>query len=81
MEGWRQGRLGSKEDHSTIKGNYKTNLTHTGLLMEGLSECYLTVCGNGYPNDCAPCHSVLPKIRWWCIPAFEPLFGFTSPAA
>jgi hypothetical protein len=36
MEGWRQGRLGSKEDHSTTKGNYKTNLTLTGLLMEGL---------------------------------------------
>ena len=36
MEGWRQGRLGSKEDHSTIKGNYKTDLTLTGLLMEGL---------------------------------------------
>ena len=36
MEGWRQGRLGSKEDHSTTKGNYKTDLTLTGLLMEGL---------------------------------------------
>jgi hypothetical protein len=36
MEGWRQGRLGSKEDHSNIKGNYKTDLTLTGLLMEGL---------------------------------------------
>jgi len=38
MEGWRQGRLGSKEDHSTTKGNYKTDLTLTGLLMEGLGE-------------------------------------------
>ena len=36
MEGWRQRRLGSKEDHSTSKGNYKTGLTLTGLLMEGL---------------------------------------------
>jgi hypothetical protein len=36
MEGWRQRRLGSKEDHSTNKGNYKTDLTLTGLLMEGL---------------------------------------------
>jgi len=36
MEGWRQGRLGSKEDHSTTKGNYKTDLTLTGLLMKGL---------------------------------------------
>jgi len=36
MEGWRQGRLGSREDHSTTKGNYKTDLTLTGLLMEGL---------------------------------------------
>jgi hypothetical protein len=38
MEGWRQRRLGSKEDHSTTKGNYKTYLTLTGLLMEGLSR-------------------------------------------
>ena len=37
MEGWRQRRLGSGEDHSTTKGNYKTDLTLTGLLMEGLS--------------------------------------------
>ena len=29
-------RPGSQEDHSTIKGNCKTNLTLTGLLMEGL---------------------------------------------
>ena len=36
MEGWRQRRLGSEEDHSTTKGNYKTDLTLTGLLMEGL---------------------------------------------
>ena len=38
MEGWRQGRLGSKEDHSTIKGNCKTDLTLTGLLMEGVES-------------------------------------------
>ena len=36
MEGWRQKWLGSKEDHSTTKCNYKTDLTLTGLLMEGL---------------------------------------------
>jgi hypothetical protein len=36
MEGWRQRRPGSQEDHSTTKGNYKTVLTRTGLLMEGL---------------------------------------------
>ncbi len=36
MEGWRQRRPGSEEDHSTTKGNYKTVLTLTGLLMEGL---------------------------------------------
>jgi hypothetical protein len=36
MEGWRQGRLGSKEDHSTT--NCKTDLTLTGLLMEGLGN-------------------------------------------
>jgi hypothetical protein len=35
MEGWRQRRLGSKEDHSTTRGNYKTDLTLTGPLMEG----------------------------------------------
>ena len=33
MEGWRQRRLGSKEDHSTTKGNYRTDLTLTGFLM------------------------------------------------
>jgi len=38
MEGWRHRRLGSKEDHSTAKGNYKTDLTLTGLLMEGLGH-------------------------------------------
>ena len=38
MEGWRQRRLGSKEDHSTTKGNYKTDLTLTGLLMEGFGR-------------------------------------------
>ena len=36
MEGWRQRRIGSKEDHSTSKGNHKTDLTLTGLLMEGV---------------------------------------------
>jgi hypothetical protein len=36
MEEWRQGRLSSQEDHSTIKRDHKTNLTHIGLLMEGL---------------------------------------------
>src|ERR1700682_3131952 len=36
MEGWRQRRMSSEEDHSTSKGNYKTGLTLTGLLMEGL---------------------------------------------
>jgi hypothetical protein len=38
MEGWRQRRIGSDEDHSTIKGNYKNGLTLTGLLMEGLGQ-------------------------------------------
>jgi hypothetical protein len=38
MEGWRQRRKSSQEDHSTIKGNYKTDLTLTGLLMEGLGS-------------------------------------------
>ena len=38
MEGWRQRRPGSQEDHSTIKGNCKTGLTLTGLLMEGLGS-------------------------------------------
>jgi hypothetical protein len=38
MEGWRQRRFGPEEDHSTTKGNYKTDLTSTGLLMEGLGK-------------------------------------------
>jgi hypothetical protein len=38
MEGWRQRRPGSEKDHSTSKGNYKTDLTITGLLMEGPGE-------------------------------------------
>jgi hypothetical protein len=28
--------MSSDEDHSTIKGDYNTDLTLTGLLMEGL---------------------------------------------
>jgi hypothetical protein len=36
MEGWRQRRISSEEDHSTTKGKYKTELTRTGLLMEGV---------------------------------------------
>ncbi len=31
-------RPGSEEDHSTTKGNYKTDLTLTGLLMKGLGR-------------------------------------------
>jgi hypothetical protein len=53
MEGWRQGRLGSKEDHSTTKGNYKTDLTLTGLLMEGLGQKF---CDK---HSEAECESVL----------------------
>ena len=30
--------MGSIEDHSTTKGNCKTGLTPTGLLMEGLGH-------------------------------------------
>jgi hypothetical protein len=33
MEGWRQRRRSSMEDHSTNKGNYKTCLTLTGLVL------------------------------------------------
>jgi hypothetical protein len=36
MEGWRQRRMSSREDHSTIKGNHKTGLTLTGPRLEGL---------------------------------------------
>jgi hypothetical protein len=50
MEGWRQRRLGSQEDHSTTKGNYKTDLTLTGLLMEGLGIGYRLVSGYGFIN-------------------------------
>jgi hypothetical protein len=54
MEGWRQRRLDSKEDHSTIKGNYKTDLTLTGLLMEELGriggrKCQWSVAINVLP--------------------------------
>jgi hypothetical protein len=31
------------EDHSTNKGNYKTCLTLTGLLMEGLGFSFATL--------------------------------------
>jgi hypothetical protein len=47
MEGWRQGRLGAKEGHSTSKGNYKTDLTLTGLLMEGLAQLGHPIAGSG----------------------------------
>jgi hypothetical protein len=30
--------MSSREDHSTVTGNYKTDLTLTGLLMEGLDS-------------------------------------------
>jgi hypothetical protein len=45
MEGWRQRRLGSEEDHLTTKGYYKTDLTLTGFLMEGL-EVVVTECSS-----------------------------------
>ena len=57
MEGWRQRRLGSKEDHSTTKGNYKTDLTLTGLLMEGLGSAHrgvtvnIVICSNRIKSD------------------------------
>jgi len=37
------GGLVLPEDHSTTKGNYKTDLTLTGLLIEALGNG----CGNG----------------------------------
>ena len=48
MEGWRQRRGNSIEDHSTFKGNYKTDLTLTGLLMEGLGS---TCDGRDWPSS------------------------------
>jgi hypothetical protein len=36
--------MSSREDHSTIKGNYKTDLTLTGLLMEGLGLQSCLLC-------------------------------------
>ena len=47
MEGWRQRRPSSQEDHSTNKGNYKTDLTLTGLLMEGLGEDAMSLVSCG----------------------------------
>jgi len=61
MEGWRQRRLGSKEDHSTSKGNYKTDLTRTGLLMEGLGPVICLAHG-------------LERARTSIASAFLPLF-------
>jgi hypothetical protein len=49
MEGWRQGRLGSKQELTGWKrrrktflqeGRRKTYLTLTGLLMEGLGALF-----------------------------------------
>ena len=58
MEGWRQRRIGSEEDHSTTKSNYKTDLTLTGLLMEGLGgEWYPHP--NGLNGDRAAVHEQL----------------------
>ena len=36
MEGWRQRRVGFRGRPLDTRGNYKTDLTLTGLLMEGL---------------------------------------------
>jgi hypothetical protein len=35
VEGWRQRRLGSDEDHPTSRASYKTRSKPTGLVMGG----------------------------------------------
>jgi hypothetical protein len=68
MEGWRQGRLGSREDHSTTKGNYKTDLTLTGLLMEGLGiSCRVHLGCSPYclfSINGSHCESAGPQPTW-----------------
>jgi hypothetical protein len=39
MEGWRQRRLGSKRTNLQQGRKRKTDLTLTGLLMEGVEQC------------------------------------------
>ena len=56
MEGLRQRRLGSKQDHSTTKVNYKADLTLTGPLMERLGQTlddFSVNLINIYQNACA----------------------------
>src|SRR6185437_5368540 len=54
MEGWRQWRPGRKENLAHEKKNQRTDLTPTGLLMEGFIILYKTHCravrGNGSEN-------------------------------
>jgi hypothetical protein len=87
MEGWRQRRLGSKEDHSTTKGNYKTDLTLTGLLMEGLgtdrkrvgsSERYETALRTELFNDFDLANYVTVELRE--IIRRHPIFPARFPA-
>jgi hypothetical protein len=40
MEGWRQRRLGKGKNHAYEGKNKRTDLTLTGLLMEGLLTLY-----------------------------------------
>src|SRR5690348_9813323 len=69
MERWRQRQLGSKEDHSTSKGNYKTELTLAGLLMEGLGKRCLV----GQPKLCIV--NSLVESRGRVLSARDALFG------
>jgi hypothetical protein len=55
MEGWRQRRLDSKTRNSQ-GGRRKTNLTLTGLLMEGLELLAAT-----FPNRCASNEAHVPS--------------------
>ncbi len=63
MERWRQTRMSSLQDHSTNEGNYKTHLTLTGHLMEGLgNNCVLQLRVAFF--RAAPCMPVRFSLLW-----------------
>jgi hypothetical protein len=53
MEGWRQRRLGSnrKNPQEGKEKQEKKRLTHTGLLMEGVSQPLNNLMPRKFPGD------------------------------
>jgi hypothetical protein len=81
MEGWRQRRHGSKEVHSTTKGNSKTDSTSTGFLMEGLGST--AASGRISKASQEPCSYGLPDgppaaLALLAYAAYGPVLRFTS---